>query len=1169
MPAVVPTDALPEVLLDILNLHGERRSDQLVDPAIERTGSDLHQTDVLEALLALQRETPPAVQMSRRRTHWKALRSANLIGRESRENAPTDRSSETNQEDVWIPPDTEQAGNETKGGDQTIELENSRWATFRRLCGYYIACLKEDQTPSATFYAKQENQTWVRLLAQPSWGHLDGTTQTAITIPIEAGQTAFVEASMQNKSAYLAYPLELVRPRGEELDPFWNPVFLQPLEFTEQTARRVSLRRAGPVTINSRWLRYARRKEDEKRFFCEIVGLAPPYDPEAEEEDGEGSDVGEILAASAETNPDLRTVARNAAHVLSNKCKEEIDPNSFSLSTDDIKDLPAGIYNRCAIVLVKNEGYTAGLIKDLKKIRRAPDKDLDTTALAPIFGPDCTTPGTAQDTESAAQHVRASDAGENKLNPLQRKALESGRTNPITVVTGPPGTGKSAVVAALVVNQTIDLKTTLFASKNHQALDAVEPKLTQLANGQRLIQRPKGKGSFRTFRWKDFLLRLLESPETANPAGYLALQAENYKLRSELELCLDDMKQWHKLEASLGDLHTEIEAKMKNLPLLWRDESLALQWGGATVKEVKALKNQIARLTKTPTTLWGRLMAWLGAKTRAADLASAHDQISDWPTNGPDGKPASLLPETEEWDEHWDAWEGIAQLATLLTQRTAIETQCKRLPPLAELVSTAEDAHSSAWDTGKTMLEWAALSKHASLNQDQRTALLNLRAAAENFGSTRAERSIRDNWGTFIRQFPSWAVTNLSVSTTLPPIPGGFDLLVLDEASQCDIASVVPLLFRCRRAVIVGDPKQLGHITKLTQDTERQLLQNHNIVKLDLQKYSYRVNSMYALATSAVAEPIFLSRHYRCHPDIAAYASRAFYGNELDVCTAGSNWRVPEGATAGFHWTEVNGPIDNPGRGGANSPGERDAVVAEIKKLRDARFRGTVGIVTPFKRQKELLMDNVFQEVEADLRDLWKLRIGTAHSFQGDERDVILVSLCCGPDMRPGTLSFVTSNENLFNVAITRARAVLHVIGNRIWALENGPHFIQELARSCGRSAQLSTDRENLYESPWEKRLDEALKAAGIATIPQYEIAGRRLDLAVIGPDQHKVDVEVDGEAYHRTSSGDRKPDDYWRDHQLKALGWKVCRFWVYELRENMSECVAKVKAAMEVPDAE
>jgi very-short-patch-repair endonuclease len=182
----------------------------------------------------------------------------------------------------------------------------------------------------------------------------------------------------------------------------------------------------------------------------------------------------------------------------------------------------------------------------------------------------------------------------------------------------------------------------------------------------------------------------------------------------------------------------------------------------------------------------------------------------------------------------------------------------------------------------------------------------------------------------------------------------------------------------------------------------------------------------------------------------------------------------------------------------------------------------------------------------------------TAHGFQGDERDLILFSLCAGPELPDGSRIFLRENPNLFNVAASRARAVLHVVGNREWALACGVTFIEKLARrTLPKSGDTFGKKRELYQSPWEKVLADALQQAGITTVSQYPIAGRFLDLGILSP--RRIDVEIDGESFHRTEGGGRKDDDYWRDLQLQSLGWQVCRFWVYELKEDLPRCVRRV----------
>ena len=87
-----------------------------------------------------------------------------------------------------------------------------------------------------------------------------------------------------------------------------------------------------------------------------------------------------------------------------------------------------------------------------------------------------------------------------------------------------------------------------------------------------------------------------------------------------------------------------------------------------------------------------------------------------------------------------------------------------------------------------------------------------------------------------------------------------------------------------------------------------------------------------------------------------------------------------------------------------------------------------------------------------------------------------------------------------------------------------------------------------------------ALKKRGLDPIPQYEVAGRRLDFALFGLGDIKIDVEVDGRRWHTDIDGNRKVSDIWRNRQLEALGWKVMRFWVDELDKDMERCVGLIE---------
>jgi very-short-patch-repair endonuclease len=217
-------------------------------------------------------------------------------------------------------------------------------------------------------------------------------------------------------------------------------------------------------------------------------------------------------------------------------------------------------------------------------------------------------------------------------------------------------------------------------------------------------------------------------------------------------------------------------------------------------------------------------------------------------------------------------------------------------------------------------------------------------------------------------------------------------------------------------------------------------------------------------------------------------------------------------------------------------------------------------VVTPFREQANRLRDQVERVLPVDRVADTRLEVHTAHGFQGDARDVMLFSLCVGPEMPERARQFLRETGNLINVAISRARAICHVFGDLDYAAQCGIPYLETLLarRHSPRQAKAAPQ----FDSPWEKRLWEALAARGIETTTQYPIAGRRLDLALIRGDL-RLDIEVDGDWFHRDPDGRRKMADLWRDHQLRALGWKVVRFWVYELRENMNGCIERILAEL------
>jgi very-short-patch-repair endonuclease len=426
---------------------------------------------------------------------------------------------------------------------------------------------------------------------------------------------------------------------------------------------------------------------------------------------------------------------------------------------------------------------------------------------------------------------------------------------------------------------------------------------------------------------------------------------------------------------------------------------------------------------------------------------------------------------------------------------------------------------------------------------------------------------------------PCWAVTALSAKRRLPFTPSLFDLVVIDEASQCDIASALPLLFRAKRAVIIGDPQQLRHISKITPKQERVLLQKHELVR-GRANWAYACNSLFDLAAGIAGGPdiIQLRDHHRSHAAIIGFSNKEFYQGRLRVATRYDRLRRPRiGRTfePAVRWLDVSGEVRRPKEGGAVNEAEAAAVVNELRRLVASRYQGTIGAVSPFRAQAIRINDLVATEPDLAGR-LCQLEFlaDTVHLFQGDERDVMIFSPAVSKNTPDGARLFLSRNPNLFNVAITRARAALIVVGDRAAAERSGVDYLSRFARYA---ATFDETDDALLTAPadlgpvfpavahpdrvsdWERILYCALYEAGLRPIPQYNVEQYAIDLALLDGER-RLAIEVDGERYHRAWDGELCRRDQLRNMRLIELGWDVMRFWVYEVRDDLSRVVERVK---------
>jgi very-short-patch-repair endonuclease len=197
------------------------------------------------------------------------------------------------------------------------------------------------------------------------------------------------------------------------------------------------------------------------------------------------------------------------------------------------------------------------------------------------------------------------------------------------------------------------------------------------------------------------------------------------------------------------------------------------------------------------------------------------------------------------------------------------------------------------------------------------------------------------------------------------------------------------------------------------------------------------------------------------------------------------------------------------------------------------------------------------------------------HKFQGDERDVMFFSPVVSSGISASALGFLRSNGNLFNVAITRARGLLHVVGDRRAAGACGVDYLEQFVAyvsglDASREAKIETGPATVGRefptvahpervSEWERVLYRAMVAAGLKPIPQFSVEQYDLDFALV-EEGRKLAIEVDGERYHRSWTGELCLRDQLRNQRLIELGWDIQRFWVYEVRDEPARCVQRLK---------
>ena len=859
--------------------------------------------------------------------------------------------------------------------------------------------------------------------------------------------------------------------------------------------------------------------------------------------------------------------------------KESIDPRELtSTLMSDIAE--AGIYNKAGIFPSERSKYTIGLERELRDFIKKNEGEYKGTALGNWINKNL------ENKESSSYHL----IEPLPLNEEQRHVVERSLNEPLTVVTGPPGTGKSQVVTNILVNAVYNEQKVLFASKNHKAVDVVNERVNALST------RP-------------IVLRLGSSNSRSEIGSYLSnllsatvSQSEQHRYEElvgiDAQLQRDLAKVENKQEEVIECRNTtdELEQKVEEYRDYFGEEifSSIQNWQDGSIERFKHLvddaKKAIDQADKNKQPFIDRLLWFFKRDDRFQALENKFDQIkaienelgipsqSFQYENIPDE--AVLISQHEE--ELQNVERALRKAEEVRTYFKNLR-QLNNLPSLFDLSKEIKSVKEKIQDNSRELWDYWSKLLPERLTQEERSVIgdyatiLKMIAKADEEG-TKVEKKV---WSQYYSMLPkvsgilsAWAVTSLSVRGRVPAEPGFFDLVVIDEASQCDIASALPLLFRAKRAVIIGDPNQLRHITLLKEKEDQRLLDRYDLME-DYLSWSYSNNSLFDLASaiSGTEHVVNLKDHHRSHSDIIEFSNEHFYDGSLRIATDYEKLRpIPD--EPAVSWKHISGRVEkHPQSGSVNKP-EANAVVEELERVLGNGYKGSIGVVTPFRQQANLIRELAHKK--AGLSDKLNMRnflVDTVHKFQGDERDLMIFSPTYSDGIHRGSKIFLQKSKNLFNVAITRARASLMIVGDKVACKDSDVDYLSKFANyvdTLGQEEKREDTRDmgasypSQYDSPkvsdWEKYFYEKLYESGVRAMPQYQVGQYRLDLAIVSGDR-KLDIEIDGERYHRRWDGDLVWRDQLRNMRLIEQGWDVKRFWVYEVRDDLQRCIEEVKS--------
>lgn len=408
---------------------------------------------------------------------------------------------------------------------------------------------------------------------------------------------------------------------------------------------------------------------------------------------------------------------------------------------------------------------------------------------------------------------------------------------------------------------------------------------------------------------------------------------------------------------------------------------------------------------------------------------------------------------------------------------------------------------------------------------------------------------------------PVWIMPISIMAESFDPQTTKFDVVIIDEASQADINALIPL-YMGTQIVVVGDHEQ---VTPLGVGKDQTILENLRKSMLSDIPNAHlydNMSSIYDLARQSFGEGVRLVEHFRCVPQIISFSNTLSYEGKIRPLREANSSNLKPSCVP----FRVNGMRD-----GDLNREEAEQIILLIKAMikHEAYAGKTIGVISMLgESQATLIQSLIHKEIESIEIETRRIQSGISGEFQGDERDVIFLSMVdSASDTHPlratGEGAFEQTKKR-YNVAASRARDQLWVIHSfdpdlHLKVSDIRYRLLQHV-RDPNSSVRNLEQEIVRTESPFEKEVLKRIINAGFKVTTQVEVGYFRIDMVVEGNGK-RLAVECDGDRYHPI---EKLAEDMNRQAILERLGWKFARIRGSAFYRNPDQAMSSVFKLLE-----